>query len=374
MLHRMGRKLSLLKLLPRRSHVEKAETVTLHIGMKTEVEVLREEVPRKNSRVSSRRLAGATMSQSSLKKGKVTKDDSAISALPSNPSSSLKGKRVTRKPAPIFIPPLSTTTHVIHPMQPTFVFPADYSLSSASQSPPIQSDDDIIPSLCSEYLPNSTGDMHSHFMIAPSIQMGHTEAVVPPCIPVAQPPTLSAPLFPIGPANETRSISPSQLAKHSATKRPQIHRVGAMLRAIFGSEKGRRHAVSIGRKSSNKRKKMNRSHPPSPKRARHNNLVEEPALSVAYQLHGVHLSTSQPLPHYGKKVREIEETSAGSSGVLEVAIGVSFLHNKLSYTTRNKQRPVVPALLTFSKGYPHFYSGIRRRSPSMKNQPEKLFS
>lgn len=310
MLHRMGRKLSLLKLLPRRSHVEKVDTV-IHIGMKTEVEIVREEAPRKNSR-------GASRAQFSLKKGKVFKDDATLSALSSTPSSSLKGKRVARKPAPIWIPPLSNTTHVIHATQPTFVFPADYSVSSASQSPPIQSDDDIIPSLCSEYSPDSTGDMHSHFMIAPSIQMEHTEAIFPPRIPVAQQPALSAPLFSVGPANETRSISPSQLTKNSA-KRPQIHRVGAMLRAIFGNDKGRRHAgsfaASLGRRSSNKRKKMNKAHPPSPKRVRQHHLVEDPALSMAYQLHGVHISTSHPLPHYRKQVREIEETSAGSSGV-----------------------------------------------------------
>lgn len=75
MLHRMGRKLSLLKLLPRRSQVEKADTVTLHIGMKTEVEVLREEMPRKNSRISARPSAGASTSQSPLKKGKIPKED-----------------------------------------------------------------------------------------------------------------------------------------------------------------------------------------------------------------------------------------------------------------------------------------------------------
>jgi hypothetical protein len=73
MLHRMGRKLSLLKLLPRRSQVEKADTVALHIGMKTEVEVLREEMPRKNSR--TRPSAGASTSQSSLRKGKIPKED-----------------------------------------------------------------------------------------------------------------------------------------------------------------------------------------------------------------------------------------------------------------------------------------------------------
>jgi hypothetical protein len=210
------------------------------------------------------------------------------------------------------------TTHVIQATQPTFVFPADYSLSSASQSPPIQSDDDLLPSLCSEWSPDSTGDMHSHFMIAPSIQMeqAQTETRLPPRIPAAQPPASSAPLCLVDPVNESRSVSPSQLARHTAVKKPQAHRVGAMLRAIFG---GKRHmgntAVTIGRKSSNKRKKMNKALPPSPRRGRLNHLAEDPALSVAYQLHGVHLSTSHFHPHYRKHIRENEESSTGVSGV-----------------------------------------------------------